>query len=106
MRPRLFDYDVASDEEIVTEGVEGAVPTWVGIAIDRQIIHIVCQEGVLNVTGDALDVVTRSGQQETMEGSDVVDFYQANKATIDDLLRAAMETWAARRGKTGIVVES
>ena len=105
-RPRIFDYDVASDEQIVTEGVEGAVVTWLGMDIDRQVIHIVCSEGTLNATGDGIDVVTRSGQQETIEGADTVTFYTANKAAIDSLIAAALETWAVLRSKTGTVVES
>jgi hypothetical protein len=105
-RPRIFDYDAASDETIVTEGVEGAVPTWIGIGLDRQIMHIVCNEGVLNATGDGIETVTRSGQQVTLDGADVVDFYQANKATIDAFLEAAMSKWAEVQGKTGAVISS
>ncbi len=105
-RPRIFDYDAGSDEEIVTQGVEGAVPRWIGIDIDNQIIHIVCDEGVLNGTGDGIETVTRKSQQENLEGSDVVTLYTAHKAAFDEIIQAAMETWAARRSKTGAVVSS
>jgi hypothetical protein len=105
-RPRIFDYDAASDETIVTEGVEGAVLTWFGMDIDNQVIHIVCSEGTINATGDGIEDVTRSGQQETLDATDTVTFYQANKTEIDSIISAALETWAARRSKTGDVVES
>jgi len=105
-RPRIFDYDAASDEQIVTEGVEGAVCTWFGIDVERQVMHIVCNEGTLNATGDGIEDITRHGQQENFIDSEFVSFYQANKAALDSILTAALETWAARRSKTGQVVES
>ena len=105
-RPKIVDYDPASDEQIVTEGVEGCALTWLGMDIDRQIIHIVCQEGPLNQAGDGIETATRTGQQETMEGADVTAFYTVNKAAIDALLQASLEKWVELRGKTGQVVIS
>lgn len=105
-RPKVFDYDPASDETIVTEGVEGAALTWFGIDVDRQIVHIVCKEGTLNVTGDGIEAPTRTGQQESLEGQEAIDFYTANKAAIDAVVQAALEKWAELRAKTGSVISS
>ena len=105
-RPRIFDYDTQSDEQIVTEGVEGAIATWIGIGIDQKVIHIVCDEGTLNATGDGIETVTRSGQQVSLEGDAVNTFYAANKSTIDALIEAALNEWAAQKSKTGSVVIS
>lgn len=105
-RPKVFDYDPASDETIVTQGVQGAAVTWVGIDVDGQTVHIVCNEGSLNTAGDGIEQVTRSRQQETLEGQEAIDFYTANKTAIDALIEAALETWAARRSKTGSVIIS
>lgn len=105
-RPRIFDYDVSSEEEVVTEGVEGAMMTWFGLDIENQRIHIVCSEGTLNGTGDGIESVTRSGQQVSMEGTPVNTFYAAHKAALDEIIQAALETWASNRSKTGEVIIS
>ena len=105
-RPKVFDYDAASDETIVTAGVQGAKLAWFGIDPDRQIVHIVCNEGNLVPSGDDLETITRKAQQINLEGQDFVDFYTANKATIDELHRIALSAWAAERAKNGTVIES
>lgn len=103
-RPKVIDYDPASDETIVTAGVEGAEPQWIGFDINKQIIHIVCNEGTLSIGGDDIDTITRHGQQETLTGTDATDFYTTNKTAMDALIEAALTTWAIRRGKTGTVI--
>lgn len=103
-RPKIVDYDPGSDEQIVTEGVEGCALTWLGFDIDRQVMHIVCEEGALNVGGDGIETATRTGQQETLEGVDVATFYTVNKTALDSLIQAALEKWVELRGKTGSVV--
>jgi hypothetical protein len=105
-RPKVYDYDTASDEAIVTEGVEGAKLAWFGIDPDRQIVHIVCNEGDLVTAGDDLDTVTRRGQQINLEGADFITFYTANKTLIDDLHRVVLNAWASEKAKTGTVIES
>ena len=105
-RPKVIDYDPASDETIVTAGVEGARLTWFGIDPDRQIIHIVCEEGTLTVSGDGIDTATRTGQQMNLEDADFVDFYVANKTTIDEIARVALLKFAELKGKTGVVIET
>lgn len=103
-RPKLYDYDPGSEEEIVLSGTQAAEMTWFGIDIGRQVIHIVCQEGLINGTNDGLEAVTKKGQQVTLEGAEVAIFYQANKAAIDSIISAAYAAWADKKSKTGTVI--
>ena len=109
-RPKVIDYDPASDETVVTSGVEGAEVVWFGIAVARQIVHIVCNEGSLSIDGDEIDTVTRKGLQVTLDGADALSFYTANKTAIDDIIRAALLKFAEMHplypGKTGVVIET
>lgn len=111
-RPRIFDYDEASEEAIITEGVEGAQLTWIGINPVTQpngtepFMHLVFFEGVLNATGDAVETKTRGPSQINFEGSDFTDFYIENKTLLDDLVRVCLLKAAEVKGKTGAVVET
>ena len=102
--PKVYDYDAASDETIVTAGVEGFEIQWVGLDINARIIHIVVNEGTLATDGESIETVTRKGQQVTLEGDDALAFYQANKTAIDSLVGGAMAKWASENSKTGSVV--
>ena len=102
-RPKVFDYDPAHDEQIVTEGVTGHALAWLGFDLDRQIMHIVVDEGVLAGDGLSIESITRSGQQVTLEGQDVVDFYTSLQTEMDAVVKKAMEVWAENSGKTGAV---
>jgi hypothetical protein len=110
-RPKVFDYDAASDETIVTAGVEGAQLTWMGINPITQpdgkepYMHMVFIEGVLNAGGDAIETKTRGPVQVNLEGQEFTDFYVSNKATFDELHRKTLEYVAQKYGKTGSVIE-
>ena len=102
--PKVFDYTAESDEEIVTKGVQGFEIQWVGMNITKRIIHIVVNEGVLAADGQSIETITRGGQQITLEGQDVLDFYALNNAAIDALATAAMDKWALDNDKTGAII--
>ncbi len=114
-RPKVFDYDATSDETVVTEGVEGAKLTWIGINPLTQDVngqtrepfaHLLFTEGTLNQAGDDLETITRGPTQVNIEGQAFTDWYTANKALFDDLVRICFEKAAELKSKTGSVVES
>jgi hypothetical protein len=102
-RAKVFDYDAASDETIVTAGVEGVAAKWIGFDLDKQIVHIVYEEGVLAADGKSIETATRKGQI-SIEGQDTVDFYTANKTAFDDLINACLAKAASELSKTGELV--
>lgn len=101
--PKTYDYDPAHDETIVTAGVTGMAPRWIGFDIESRIMHIVADEGVVAADGKSLETVTRKNVQVSLEGADVVSFYQSVSAEMDAVIQKAMETWMAEQGKTGVV---
>lgn len=102
-RARVFDYDVASDETIVTAGVEGCYPTWIGFDLGSKIMHIVYKEGELAADGKSIETITRTGQVN-LEDQDLIDFYTANTATFDDMVNICTAKLASVLGKTGALV--
>ena len=105
-RPKIFDFDPASEETVVTQGAECAELQWFGINPENGLVHIVCNVGTLNATGDGVEDITYRAIQITLEGQDALDFYTANKTAIDAIHSAALEKWALDKGKTGEVIES
>lgn len=111
-RPKIFDYDAASEEEIVTAGVEGHKITWIGIRPDAispelpPLIHMLFEQGTLNIAGDDIEKRTKPVVQVNLESQDFNDFYLANKAIMDALHRACLEYIAEKFGKTGQVIEN
>ncbi len=93
-------------------GVEGAQLTWIGInpittpGGKEPFMHMVFVEGVLNQVGDAIETITKKSPQINLEGQEFTDFYLANKAVIDDLVRAVYIAVASKTGKTGAIIES
>ena len=111
-RPKIFDYDPASEETIVTAGVQGAMITWIGIRPNTLLngkeptIHMLFSQGTIGVGGDSIEVETKPVVQVTLEGQGFTDFYIANKTLLDDLHRACLEYIADKFGKTGQVIET
>ena len=102
----VYDYDPGSDEVIVTKGVEGCEITWVGMSLDGDgTLDVIMKEGTLSADGKSIEVMTRDGQQETITGQEVQDFYTAHQAAFDEIIDACYAKWAEKRGKTGVVVK-
>jgi hypothetical protein len=101
--PKTIDYDPVYDETIVTSGVTGMAPRWIGFNLDSRIMHIVADEGVVAADGKSLETITRKGVQVSLDGQDVIDFYQANSEAMDSIVQAAIEKWMSVEGKTGTV---
>lgn len=105
-RPKIFDYDSASDETIVTAGVEGFELMQCSFLPSRGLAVFVINEGTIDGSGDGIDTVTRKSTQYNLEDSDFSSWYLANKTVCDDFYRICIEKAAEMAGKTGNVVES
>jgi hypothetical protein len=111
-RPKIYDYDAASDETIVTDGVQGSQLSWIGLnPLTRPdgkepYMHLVFFEGIIAPSGDALETITRGPTQINIEGQDFTDLYLANKTVFDEFVRLAYEKAAELAGKTGALIES
>ena len=75
-RPKIFDFDPASEETVVTQGAECAELQWFGINPENGLVHIVCNVGTLNATGDGVEDITYRAIQITLEGQDALDHVQ------------------------------
>lgn len=102
----VYDYDPESDEAIVTKGVEGCEITWVGMSLDGEgKLDIIMKEGALSADGKTIKTITRKGQQVSISGQEVTDFYTSHQAAFDEIIDACYDLWASKRGKTGVLIK-